>query len=607
MRKGRICMEGTHMRKWFFILTLSVAIPAVAVAEEPVHIPDAAFKAVVEDALWVTDPTPTDMLSLTSLHANSRGIRDITGLEYAANLQTLVLRWNQISDISALAGLTHLTYLDAHDNYIADISALAALTHLETLVLRYNRIRDLSALADHTSLAALDLRANPLSSAACDVYIPLIRANNPGIGLEYDPCVTRRLVLLSTAGGSVVSPGEGEFTYENGASVDLEAQADPGFFFVRWSGTCFTAENPASVSMDQDHRIVANFASLADPNTILEPENPGDVTGGAGDPGTLYVDDDARDDPGPGDTASSDPRENGTTEHPFDSIQEAIVAATTEMVRIIVRPGAYRESIDLLGRRIQLTGIDPAASGPRPYPVLDGNDTGPIVQFASGEGPDCTLQGFVITRGRGDPAAILCSGASPTISNCLIVGNRSGVPQGAAVTCTNSRAVFANCTICNNYGHEHGAAVHVKDGRVLMTDSIIRDNGFASILVGGDGAISVNFSDVAGGWPGLGNIDAEPLFAAAGRWSDRNDPNIPRSPQDVQAVWIEGDYHLRSQAGRWEPGTRSWVRDDATSPCIDAGNPNSPVNREPAPNGSVINMGAYGGTDQASKQHLAEP
>jgi hypothetical protein len=37
-----------------------------------------------------------------------------------------------------------------------------------------------------------------------------------------------------------------------------------------------------------------------------------------------------------------------------------------------------------------------------------------------------------------------------------------------------------------------------------------------------------------------------------------------------------GDYHLKSQAGRWDPNSGSWVKDANTSPCIDAGNPAAP-------------------------------
>ncbi|MBN1505338.1 MAG: hypothetical protein JW955_00750 [Sedimentisphaerales bacterium] len=78
---------------------------------------------------------------------------------------------------------------------------------------------------------------------------------------------------------------------------------------------------------------------------------------------------------------------------------------------------------------------------------------------------------------------------------------------------------------------------------------------------------------------GTGNIDADPLFA---------DP-------------ADSDCHLKSQVGRWEAASQTWVIDDVTSPCIDAGDPNSPVGDEPEPNGGRINMGAYGGTAEASK------
>ena len=43
------------------------------------------------------------------------------------------------------------------------------------------------------------------------------------------------------------------------------------------------------------------------------------------------------------------------------------------------------------------------------------------------------------------------------------------------------------------------------------------------------------------------------------------------------------------------------MKDSVTSPCIDAGDPGSDVADEPQPNGQRIDMGAYGGTEQASK------
>ena len=82
-----------------------------------------------------------------------------------------------------------------------------------------------------------------------------------------------------------------------------------------------------------------------------------------------------------------------------------------------------------------------------------------------------------------------------------------------------------------------------------------------------------------------GNIDTDPLFA---------DPHT-------------ADYHLKSQAGRWNPTSAGCVHDDVTSPCIDTGDPMSPVDLEPFPNGGIVNMGAYAGTEEASKSWFDKP
>jgi len=116
------------------------------------------------------------------------------------------------------------------------------------------------------------------------------------------------------------------------------------------------------------------------------------------------------------------------------------------------------------------------------------------------------------------------------------------------------------------------------------------------------GSASVRYSNIAGGWPGEGNIDADPCFVDPGYWDANGTPDDPNDD-----FFVAGDYHLRSQAGRWDPNSQSWVQDDVTSPCIDAGDPNSPIGYEPFANGGRINMGAYGGTLEASKSYFGEP
>ncbi|NLH18373.1 MAG: hypothetical protein GX455_17500, partial [Phycisphaerae bacterium] len=59
--------------------------------------------------------------------------------------------------------------------------------------------------------------------------------------------------------------------------------------------------------------------------------------------------------------------------------------------------------------------------------------------------------------------------------------------------------------------------------------------------------------------------------------------------------------HLKSTAGRWDPNSLTWVKDAVTSPCIDAGDPADPDwTNELWPNGRRIDIGAYGGTPEAS-------
>jgi len=129
----------------------------------PVIFADPNLENAVETALSVTDPTPSDMLSLYRLDAMSLGIADITGLEYATNLNTLDLRSNQIADISELSGLINLLWLGIYSNRISDLSPLSGLTSLQELDPGNNQISDISALSNMTNLTYLDLTQNQIT------------------------------------------------------------------------------------------------------------------------------------------------------------------------------------------------------------------------------------------------------------------------------------------------------------------------------------------------------------------------------------------------------------------------------------------------------------
>ena len=58
------------------------------------------------------------------------------------------------------------------------------------------------------------------------------------------------------------------------------------------------------------------------------------------------------------------------------------------------------------------------------------------------------------------------------------------------------------------------------------------------------------------------------------------------------------DVHPHSKAGRWTES--GYVLDRVHSPAIDAGDPLAPFGAEPRPNGKRLNLGRYGGTEEAS-------
>ena len=118
-----------------------------------VYIPDPNLRAVIEEALGKAsgDPiTAEEMETLETLErlADSKGIRDLTGLEFATNLKDLWLKHNKhISDLSPIAGLHELRSLDIGDNSVQDLSPIKGLTNLRQINIGNNRISDLSPLA----------------------------------------------------------------------------------------------------------------------------------------------------------------------------------------------------------------------------------------------------------------------------------------------------------------------------------------------------------------------------------------------------------------------------------------------------------------------------
>jgi hypothetical protein len=87
------------------------------------------------------------------------------------------------------------------------------------------------------------------------------------------------LTTSSTDGGSVTTPGEGNFPYDEGTTVDLVAAADECYEFVNWTGD--TVADPYSaatnITMDGAKSVTANFALLSY-NLTVDSTDGGEVT-----------------------------------------------------------------------------------------------------------------------------------------------------------------------------------------------------------------------------------------------------------------------------------------------------------------------------------------
>ncbi len=312
---------------------------------------------------------------------------------------------------------------------------------------------------------------------------------------------------------------------------------------------------------DEDLRLspVSPCVNTGDPSYIPDPnETDFDgnlrIVGGRVDmgayefQGNIYVDDDAP----YANTTDDNLVEDGTRIHPFSTIQKAIDMAK-DGYKILVLPGLYRK-INFKGKKITVGGIEGAAVIEAVPNVLTDSLIQDAVTFHTSEGSNSVLKNFII---RNSGLAIsLDYGSSPIIQNITFVDNIFGI-----ASYENSNPDISNCIFFNNINGD---------------------------LFG----CKARYSCFESGTLDEGNFYADPLFVD----------------------YVNGDYHLKSQGWRWNESSESWTWDGVTSLCIDAGDPCSPLGKEPLtiprdPNNLYganhrINMGAYGGTCQASMPPL---
>lgn len=535
-------MRGkANLLRWLVMCCLFVGIENRAnttLAEEPVYFADANLKAAVERKLNINNPTPNDMLALTELVATDKNITDLGGIEYAKNIQRLNLGGNQISDISAVAGLTNIWELLLHRNLISDISGLVLLKKVTRLILSYNQISDISALAWLNPLS-LRLNNNHISDiSALLAMTNLITLDLRGNPLNQDAYDIYLPIIANRNPWPSLHYDERKptLTILSTAGGSVDVPGEGVLAYDQGSSV------PIVASADAGYHFV-NWTGTAVDAGKVEDSNAANTT--------VTVDADYTlqaifattvtiiyvDDNAVGDPEPKNPAIS-------DRNENGTLAHPFDMIQEGIDAAEDGDVVlvypGLYQEEIDFLGKALTVQGvvvtPAGVPVLR-NPSDFAVSFYNGEGPKSILKNFIVTDSF---MGVFIVESSPTISNLTIVNNKYGIEAYA-----DSKPDISNTILWNNTG-----------------DDLFGCRAWHSYVERAD----------------EGNIPDDPLFV---------DPD-------------NGDYHLRSERGRYWPEYDIWVLDKVTSPCVDAGDPKSETLNEPILHGGRINLGAYGGTAEAS-------
>jgi predicted outer membrane repeat protein len=214
-----------------------------------------------------------------------------------------------------------------------------------------------------------------------------------------------------------------------------------------------------------------------------------------------------------------------------------------------------------------------------------------------------------------------------SLNNCCFCGNQALQNGGGICYLTINRVytntILNNCVLFGNKAGNLGGGIFCSgrleplvSNTIIWLNTALQGNQIALLVLGFSYCSpTFKYNNIQGGLSEIyqeyeeniiewkdSNVDVDPLFANPGYWDPNGTPDYLNDD-----FWVDGDYHLKSQAGRFDLNTQTWIQDDETSPCIDTGDPNSPIGLEPFPNGGRINMGAYGGTSEASKSYFGKP
>ena len=136
-------------------------------------------------------------------------------------------------------------------------------------------------------------------------------------------------------------------------------------------------------------------------------------------------------------------------------------------------------------------------------------------------GGNPTIIGCVFIGNSADFGGAIYNGGDPIFINCLIRGNEALIGGAMHNPAGLKFPVLANCTVVENVASVGGGISNDDFTLLTISNSIVRLNQPNQVVDDLWAATTVHYSNVQDGWPGIGNIDVDPLFVDPNGDDDR--------------------------------------------------------------------------------------
>lgn len=187
----------------------------------------------------------------------------------------------------------------------------------------------------------------------------------------------------------------------------------------------------------------------------------------------------------------------------YSSIQAAIDASSNGD-EVVVSVGLYKENIDFKGKLITLRSTEPGDSSVVSTTIIDGNGSGTVVKFQSGESAESIIWGFTITGGntgsQNGGGILVTNSSKPVIRGNIICKNTAAYGAGIFVTNESQPLIDKNLFYENHANSRGGAVYAIKQSNVTITDNVMVNHESADgvIHIGGANASDKASANITG-------------------------------------------------------------------------------------------------------------